>query len=126
PPPPLQPHIEILVLHQALPDGLEAPAIDPALESPMDRGARPKLPRDGLPLAARAEHVQHAIEHAPRREPASSPGRQELFDREEHRHPIPHLVWHATNPRPARPLPLTFHPHLHPHILPPAYAASRP
>ena len=40
---------------------LEDPGLDPRLEAAVARGAGPIFPRQGLPLAARTEHVQDAI-----------------------------------------------------------------
>src|SRR5262245_30852987 len=68
-PPPLQANVEIIVLEQALPDGFETPGRDPALEPPMDCGARAELPRHGLPLTAGAQHVEHPFEEEPRWKP---------------------------------------------------------
>jgi hypothetical protein len=103
------------VLEQPLPDGFEAARRDPALEPPVDRGARAEFPRHGFPLASRAEHVEYPVKHAPRREPAPPSGREKLFDRQEHRNPIPHVVRYAPHGRHALPLPASplRHPPLH-------------
>src|SRR5262249_51060176 len=84
----------------------------PALEPPVERGARTKFSRDGFPLTARTQHVEDSIEHTAWWKPAPSPGRQELFDRQQHDDAIPHVLRHAPHRRHTTPLP--FPPLRHP------------
>jgi hypothetical protein len=75
-PPPLDPLGVIVPLEELRPDPLEEALSDQLLEPSVARRPGPILPRKGLPLASRPEHVQYPIEDLPegdRRPPTGAP-----------------------------------------------------
>src|SRR5437867_10648275 len=63
-PRPLQALGRVIVLQQQAPHRLPDPLLHPALKPPMHGRAGPVLARHRLPLTARAEHVQDAVDDA--------------------------------------------------------------
>ena len=94
-PSPPDPLSAIVPLEELHPCPLEDALSDPLLEPSVARRPGPILPRKGLPLAPRPEHVEYPIEDLPEGDGRPPSGARHLLLSEERRYLCPKIVWDA-------------------------------
>src|SRR5436309_966943 len=120
-PRPLQALGRIIVLEEQPPHRLPHAVVDPALESPMHCRSRAELPRDGLPLATRPQHVEHRVQNPPRGNPRPAARALQLLAREHVLHDEPQVVRNLPDRRDRSPS----YPHRHRHPSTSPHPAAR-